>query len=62
MDGITPGEVINIAVSIGGFVAVYVRIVERLTRLEENYKHVHNILMGKYPALDRREGDHARTV
>lgn len=31
---------LNIVLTIGGFVTIYVRIVERLTRLETNNKHI----------------------
>lgn len=43
----TPSDILvwlNIALTIGGFVTVYVKIIERLTRLETNNKHIMNKL------------------
>lgn len=43
----SPSELLvwlNIVLTIGGFVTIYVRIVERLTRLETNNKHIMNKL------------------
>lgn len=38
---------LNIVLTIGGFVTIYVRLVERLTRLETNNKHImHKLKMG----------------
>jgi len=38
---------LNILLTIGGFVTIYVRIVERLARTETNIKHVmHKLKMG----------------
>lgn len=31
---------LNVVLTLGGFVTVYVRIAERLTRLEANNKHI----------------------
>jgi hypothetical protein len=39
----TPSEALvwfNIVLTIGGFVTLYVRVIERLTRLETNNKHI----------------------
>lgn len=38
---------INIALTVGGFVTLYIKIIERLTRLETNNKHImHKLKMG----------------
>lgn len=43
---------LNIALTIGGFVTVYVKLIERLTRLETNNKHIMNKLK-----MGIRDGD-----
>lgn len=43
---------LNIVLTIGGFVTVYVKLIERLTRLETNNKHIMNKLK-----MGIRDGD-----
>lgn len=46
----TPSDILiwlNIVLTVGGFVTIYVRIIERITRMEVNTKHImHKLKMG----------------